>query len=59
MGRYLEENEQYAATREDSIVYQCYKKGVPIFVPAFSDCSAGFGLVHHPYHNPDQHLSID
>lgn len=32
---------------EDSLVYECYKKNVPIFVPAFSDCSAGFGLVAH------------
>jgi len=59
MGRFLEENEEYAAFRENSIVFQCYKKGVPIFVPAFSDCSAGFGLVHHQFHNPEKHLSID
>jgi deoxyhypusine synthase len=59
MGRYLDENERYAAFREDSIVWNCYKKGIPIFVPAFSDCSAGFGLVHHQWHNPDSHLSID
>jgi deoxyhypusine synthase len=59
MGRFLDENDKYADFREDSIVYQCYKKGVPIFVPAFSDCSAGFGLVHHQFHNPEKHLSID
>jgi deoxyhypusine synthase len=59
MGRYLDENDRYAAYREDSIVWNCYKKGIPIFVPAFSDCSAGFGLVHHQWHNPDSHLSID
>jgi deoxyhypusine synthase len=59
MGKYLDEREQYAAYREDSIVYQCYKKGVPIFVPAFSDCSAGFGLVYHQFHNPESHISID
>lgn len=59
MGKFLDENEQYAAYREESIVWQCYKKGVPIFVPAFSDCSAGFGLVHHQWHNPEQHVSID
>ncbi len=29
----------------DSIIYEAYKKDVPIFCPAFSDCSAGFGLV--------------
>ncbi len=59
MGRFLDENEKYAPYREDSIVWQCYKKGVPIFVPAFSDCSAGFGLVHHQWHNPESHVSID
>ncbi len=59
MGKFLDENEKYAAYREDSIVWQCYKKGVPIFVPAFSDCSAGFGLVHHQWHNPENHVSID
>lgn len=50
MGRYLAENDQYKDFRDDSIVYQCFKKEIPIFVPAFSDCSAGFGLVHHQYH---------
>lgn len=59
MGRYLDENDKYAPYREDSIVYQCYKKGIPIFVPAFSDCSAGFGLVHHQWHNPGKQVSID
>lgn len=32
---------------EGSIVRTAYEKGVPIFCPAFSDCSAGFGLVAH------------
>lgn len=59
MGRFLDENDKYAPYRENSIVWQCYKKGVPIFVPAFSDCSAGFGLVHHQWHNPTNHSSID
>lgn len=59
MGKFLADNEQYAETREESIVYNCYLKGVPIFVPAFSDCSAGFGLVYHQFHNPEQHISID
>ena len=27
--------------------YEAYKAGVPIFCPAFSDSSAGFGLVAH------------
>src|SRR3712207_5543049 len=42
-GRYLEQ--QGGPKCADSIVYECYKRDVPIFVPAFSDCSAGFGLV--------------
>ena len=59
MGRFLDENEKYSAFRDESIVYRCYKKGIPIFVPAFSDCSAGFGLVHHQWNNPDKHVSLD
>ncbi len=43
----------------DSIVLTACQKGVPIFVPAFSDCSAGFGLLHHQTHNPESHVSID
>lgn len=45
MGKYLAEQKQ----GEDSIVRRCYEKGVPIFVPAFSDSSAGFGLVEHQF----------
>ena len=33
----------------DSIVLAAYEKDVPIFCPAFSDCSAGFGLVAHQH----------
>jgi deoxyhypusine synthase len=33
----------------DSIVLAAYEKDVPIFCPAFSDCSAGFGLVKHQW----------
>ncbi len=44
-GRYLDENG--GPKCDDSIIYEAYKKDVPIFCPAFSDCSAGFGLVHH------------
>jgi deoxyhypusine synthase len=49
MGGYLAEHGQ---TR-DSIVLAAYERDVPIFCPAFSDCSAGFGLVAH------QHLRGD
>ncbi|MEQ8176956.1 MAG: deoxyhypusine synthase [Amphiplicatus sp.] len=35
------------AKKKDSLIQRAYEKGVPIFVPAFSDCSAGFGIVKH------------
>jgi deoxyhypusine synthase len=44
MGKWLSEGN---AKKEGSLVQECYEHGVPIFVPAFSDCSAGFGLVKH------------
>jgi len=44
---------------QGSVVLSAYTHGVPIFVPAFSDCSAGFGLVHHQWHGNGKHLSID
>jgi deoxyhypusine synthase len=46
MGRYLEEG----AAKSDSLVQAAYQNGVPIFCPAFSDCSAGLGIVSH-YHD--------
>lgn len=56
-GRYLENNGEPKV--DDSVVWAAYKKNVPIFVPAFSDCSAGFGFVVHQTENPDSHCSID
>ncbi len=55
MGKYLQEH----GKNRQSVVLASYEMGVPIFVPAFSDCSAGFGFVHHQWHNPKQHASID
>lgn len=55
MGAYLEEKHPKAS----SIVLSAHRKQIPIFVPAFSDCSAGFGLVMHQIQHPDQHISID
>jgi deoxyhypusine synthase len=43
MGKYLSKN----SVKKDSLLQTCYEHNVPIFVPAFSDCSAGFGLVMH------------
>lgn len=55
MGSYLREK----GLGTDSIVRTAYEKAIPIFVPAFSDCSAGFGLVMHQVSHPDLHVSID
>ncbi len=56
MGRFLNHRDGGAIP---SIIHTCYRKQVPIFVPAFSDCSAGFGLVHHQWHAKGKYLSID
>jgi deoxyhypusine synthase len=56
MGAYLERK---GLRTQKSVVYSAYKKNVPIFVPAFSDCSAGFGLVYHQWHKKEEHLTID
>lgn len=50
MGAYLK---QHGKTK-DSIVLAAYENDVPIFCPAFSDCSAGFGLVAHQHARGDQ-----
>ena len=56
MGQYLQDNKKI----NQSVVGISYKKGVPIFVPAFSDSSAGFGLVYHQWDKQDKpHVSID
>jgi len=55
MGRFLTKN----GKNKESIVQACFEKGVPIFCPAFSDCSAGFGLIVHQLQRPDHHLSLD
>ncbi|MCC6551369.1 MAG: deoxyhypusine synthase [Ignavibacteriaceae bacterium] len=56
-GKYLDENG--GPKVDDSVIYAAYKKNVPIFVPAFSDCSAGFGFVLHQTKNPDKHVTLD
>ena len=56
MGSYLEAN---GLNAKKSVVHAAYKKGIPIFVPAFSDCSAGFGLIYHQYQNKTGHVAID
>lgn len=55
LGKYLVKN----SVKKDSLVQTCYEHNVPIFCPAFSDSSAGFGLVKHQWENPEKHVTID
>jgi len=55
MGKYLVKN----AKKKGSLVQTAYEHNVPIFCPAFSDSSAGFGLVMHQHNHPEKHVSID
>jgi deoxyhypusine synthase len=50
MGKYLAEVGCKAAS---SIVLEAFREDVPVFCPAFSDCSAGFGLVAHQAARPN------
>ena len=45
MGRWLEQH----GKNDESIVLAAWRNKLPIFCPAFSDCSAGFGFVMHQY----------
>lgn len=47
------------AKKKDSLVQLAYEHDVPIFCPAFTDSSAGFGLVLHQVNHPKKHLTID
>lgn len=55
MGRYLSNRPRI----KDSLVLAAFEMDVPVFCPAFSDSSAGFGLVKHQWERPDAHVSID
>ncbi len=56
MGKYLANGK---AKKKDSLVQLAYEHNVPIFCPAFTDSSAGFGLVLHQVKNPKKHMTID
>ncbi len=43
MGKWLTKNSK----KKNSLIQTAYEHGVPIFCPAFTDSSAGFGLVVH------------
>ena len=55
IGKYLKQNSK----KKDSLIETAYDKNVPIFCPAFTDSSAGFGLVMHQEQNPKNHITID
>ena len=55
MGKYLKKHSK----KKDSLIELAYDNNVPIFCPAFTDSSAGFGLVLHQVKNPGNHLTID
>ncbi len=46
LGKWLHEGN---SVKKDSLIQTCYECGVPIFCPAFSDSSAGFGLCKHQW----------
>lgn len=55
MGRWLTKN----ARKKGSLIQTAYEHDVPIFCPAFTDSSAGFGLVTHQVKNPGNHMTLD
>ena len=55
MGKYLKKNSK----KKGSLIETAYDHNVPIFCPAFTDSSAGFGLVIHQEKNPKKHITID
>ena len=55
IGKYLKSN----AKKKGSLIEISYDNNVPIFCPAFTDSSAGFGLVMHQERNPKKHITID
>ena len=59
MGEWLAKG---GARKDGSLIAEAHKAGVPIFCPAFSDSSAGFGLVKHQAERikaGKPHVSID
>ena len=56
MGRWLKGRKN---RKKNSLIETCYDHDVPIFCPAFTDSSAGFGLVLHQVKNPKAHITID
>ena len=55
LAKYLKSNSK----KKNSLIETAYDNNVPIFCPAFTDSSAGFGLVMHQEQNPNSHITID
>jgi deoxyhypusine synthase len=55
LGKYLKTH----GKKKGSLIETAYDNDVPIFCPAFTDSSAGFGLVMHQEQNPKKHMTID
>ncbi len=55
LGKFLKKN----AKKKGSLIETAFDNNVPIFCPAFTDSSAGFGLVMHQEQNPTKHITID
>ena len=55
IGKYLKSN----AKKKGSLIETAYDNNVPIFCPAFTDSSAGFGLVMHQERNSKNHITMD
>ena len=55
LAKYLKSN----GKKKGSLIETAYDNDIPIFCPAFTDSSAGFGLVMHQEQNPKKHLTID
>ena len=55
IGRYLKTNSK----KKGSLIETAYDNNVPIFCPAFTDSSAGFGLVMHQEKSTKKCITID
>ncbi len=55
IGNYLKKK----SIKKNSLIETAFDNDVPIFCPAFTDSSAGFGLVMHQEKNPKNHITID
>jgi deoxyhypusine synthase len=55
LGKYLKSNSK----KKNSLIETAYDNNVPIFCPAFTDSSAGFGLVMHQEQNRRKHITMD